>query len=53
MRDWFPSDSIAAGLLFGFLSNVVLKLLTGRWRELNPVLAVIGGPSLVDLLVVG
>lgn len=43
--------SIATGLLFGFLSYVILKLLTGRWRELNPVLVVIAALSMVDLLV--
>ncbi len=44
--------SIATGLLFGFLSYVVLKVLTGRGRELNPVLAVIALLSLLDLLVI-
>lgn len=43
--------SIATGLLFGFLSYVVLKLLAGRFRELNPVLGVIALLSLLDLLV--
>ncbi|MDW7712537.1 MAG: NCS2 family permease [Deferrisomatales bacterium] len=44
--------SIATGLLFGFLSYVVLKVLTGRFGELNPVLVVIAVLSLVDLLVI-
>jgi adenine/guanine/hypoxanthine permease len=43
--------SIATGLLFGFLSYTILKLLTGRARELNPVLIVIAILSCVDLLI--
>jgi AGZA family xanthine/uracil permease-like MFS transporter len=29
--------SIAEGLAFGFLSYVLLKALSGRWREIHPV----------------
>lgn len=44
--------SIATGLLFGFLSYVTLKVLTGRFADLNPVLVVIAALSLLDLLVI-
>lgn len=43
--------SIATGLLFGFLSYVLLKVLTGRFEDLNVVLVVIALLSLLDLLV--
>ncbi|GAB4266350.1 MULTISPECIES: NCS2 family permease [Deferrisoma] len=43
--------SIATGLLFGFLAYVVLKVLTGRLGDLNPVLVGIAVLSLIDLLV--
>lgn len=43
--------SIATGILFGFLSYVVLKLLTGKFRELNPVLVGIALLSLMDLMI--
>ena len=33
--------SIADGMALGFISYVVLKLVTGRWRELNPILVAI------------
>ena len=36
------SYSIANGIVFGFLSYLVLKLLTGRGREVKPLLYVIG-----------
>lgn len=34
--------SIANGIAFALISYVVLKLATGRWREISPVAAVIG-----------
>ncbi len=33
--------SIANGLAFGFISYVVLKLATGRWREIHPATLVV------------
>jgi AGZA family xanthine/uracil permease-like MFS transporter len=44
--------SIATGLLFGFLSYVILKVLTGRFEDLNPVIVGIAILSLIDLLVI-
>ncbi|STY44131.1 Guanine/hypoxanthine permease PbuO [Listeria grayi] len=35
------TSSIAIGLAFGFISYPVLKVFTGKWRELNPFLIVI------------
>ena len=32
--------SVAEGIAYGFISYTVLKILTGRWKELNP--AVLG-----------
>lgn len=33
--------SIAAGIGFGFISYVAIKLLSGRWREIGPAVLVI------------
>jgi AGZA family xanthine/uracil permease-like MFS transporter len=33
--------SIAHGIAFGFISYAALKLLSGRWRELSPMVAII------------
>jgi len=33
--------SIANGLIFGILSYVIMKLFTGKMREIHPVLAVL------------
>jgi len=33
--------SIANGLAFGFISYVVLKVITGRWRELHPASVIV------------
>jgi AGZA family xanthine/uracil permease-like MFS transporter len=33
--------SIANGIAFGFISWTVVKLLAGRWRDLNPALVVL------------
>jgi AGZA family xanthine/uracil permease-like MFS transporter len=33
--------SIANGIAFGFISWTALKLLTGKWRELNTPLVVL------------
>jgi AGZA family xanthine/uracil permease-like MFS transporter len=43
--------SISNGLLFGFLSYVTIKILLGKFRDLNFVLLVVAGLSLVNLLV--
>ena len=33
--------SIANGISFGIISLVMLKLTTGRWRQIHPVMAVL------------
>ena len=43
--------SISEGLVFGVLSYVLLKLLSGRQKELNPVIVVIAILFLIKLLV--
>lgn len=43
--------SISQGLVFGVLSYVLLKVLSGRAKELNPVIVIIGLLFLVKLLV--
>lgn len=43
--------SISQGLVFGVLSYVLVKLLSGRSRELNPVIIIIGLLFFVKLLV--
>ncbi|MBI3091481.1 MAG: NCS2 family permease [Candidatus Tectomicrobia bacterium] len=43
--------SISHGLLFGFLSYVLLKLALGKWRDLNLVLYLIAALSVPNLLV--
>jgi AGZA family xanthine/uracil permease-like MFS transporter len=40
--------SIAEGLAFGFLSYVLLKGLTGRWREVHPITVVIAAAFAVN-----
>jgi len=32
--------SITDGIAFGFISYVILKVCTGRWREVHPFIAV-------------
>lgn len=44
------TSSISEGLSLGFLCFVALKLGTGRWRELSPTAAVLGGLFLLHLL---
>jgi len=43
--------SIATGLAFGFVSFVLIKLLLGKWRQLNPYLVGAAVFSAVSLLV--
>jgi AGZA family xanthine/uracil permease-like MFS transporter len=43
--------SIAQGLVFGFISYALIKLLLGKVRDLDPILAVIAILCLVSLLV--
>jgi AGZA family xanthine/uracil permease-like MFS transporter len=43
--------SISNGLVFGFLSYIVIALASGDWRKVNPVLWVIGALSLLQLLI--
>jgi AGZA family xanthine/uracil permease-like MFS transporter len=45
--------SIAEGIAFGFISYAVLKLLTGRWREVAPVVWVIAALFLFKIAYVG
>ena len=33
--------SIANGLAFGFVSYVVLKLFTGKWRQIHPATLIV------------
>ena len=33
--------NIATGFGFGFISFVVLRVLTGRWREVSPVMYIV------------
>lgn len=42
--------SISEGLVFGVLSYVLLKVLSGRAKELNPVIVIIGLLFLIKLL---
>jgi AGZA family xanthine/uracil permease-like MFS transporter len=41
--------SIATGIAFGFITWVVVKTLTGRWRELNPMLVILALICVVKL----
>lgn len=43
--------SISDGLVFGFLSYIVIALVSGKWGKLNPVLLVIGLLSLLQVLI--
>jgi AGZA family xanthine/uracil permease-like MFS transporter len=43
--------SLSVGISFGFISWTVLKLITGKRSELNPILAIISALSLVFLWV--
>ena len=42
--------SISEGLVFGVISYVLLKLLSGRGKELHPVIVIIGILFLLKLL---
>ncbi len=41
--------SIANGIAFGFIAWTVIKLLAGRWRELNPALVILAALFVVKL----
>jgi AGZA family xanthine/uracil permease-like MFS transporter len=41
--------SIANGIAFGFIAWAVIKLLAGRWRELNPALVILAALFVVKL----
>ncbi|GGE33774.1 transporter [Halopseudomonas oceani] len=41
--------SIANGIALGFISWTVIKLLAGRWRELNPSLYILAGLFVIKL----
>lgn len=43
--------SISNGLIFGFLSYIVIAVLCGKWSKLNPVLLVVGLLSLLQILI--
>jgi len=43
--------SIAKGLVFGFISYTIIKLMVGKAKELDPILVVIAALCLVSLLV--
>ena len=43
--------SIANGIAFALISYVVLKLATGRWREISPVAAVIGALFVLQFVI--
>lgn len=47
------TTSIATGLMFGFISYVLLKALLGKWSELNAVLIGIALFSIFNLVVSG
>jgi len=42
--------SISDGLIFGTLSYVLIKIMTGRFRELNPVIIIIAGLFFLKLI---
>lgn len=44
--------SISHGIMFGFLSYVLLKVARGKWSELNPILVIIAVLSAVNLVLV-
>jgi AGZA family xanthine/uracil permease-like MFS transporter len=43
--------SIAKGIGYGFISFVLLKLLTGKWREIHPLLALVALLFAVDFCI--
>jgi AGZA family xanthine/uracil permease-like MFS transporter len=43
--------SIAKGIGYGFISFVLLKLLTGKWREIHPLLVVVAMLFAVDFYI--
>ncbi|HSP07153.1 MAG TPA: NCS2 family permease, partial [Acidobacteriota bacterium] len=47
------TTSIATGLMFGFISYVMLKALLGKWKDLNPVLIGIALFSMFNLIASG
>lgn len=47
------TTSIATGLMFGFISYVLLKALLGKWKDLNPVLIGIALFSMFNLIASG
>jgi AGZA family xanthine/uracil permease-like MFS transporter len=44
------TTSIATGLMFGFISYTFLKVVTGKWQDLNPVLIGITVFSILNLV---
>jgi len=43
--------SISKGIGYGFISFVLLKLLTGKWREIHPLLAVVALLFAIDFYI--
>ncbi len=43
--------SIAKGIGYGFISFVLLKLLTGKWREIHPLLALVALLFAIDFYI--
>jgi AGZA family xanthine/uracil permease-like MFS transporter len=43
--------SIAQGLVFGFITYALIKILVGKFREVDPILMIIAALCLVSLLV--
>jgi AGZA family xanthine/uracil permease-like MFS transporter len=43
--------SIAKGIGYGFISFVLLKLLTGKWKEIHPLLAVVALLFAIDFYI--
>ncbi len=46
-----PLAGIASGIMLGMLCYILLKVLTGRWREVSPVAYGVGGFFLLKFLV--
>ena len=45
--------SIAEGIAFGFISYAVIKLASGRWKEIHPAVAILAVLFVVKFVVIG
>jgi AGZA family xanthine/uracil permease-like MFS transporter len=43
--------SIAQGIAFGFVGYAVIKLLTGRWKEVHPVMYILAVFFIIHFMV--